>query len=80
MSLEISKFAQYFGRYFLCVKPPRGTTTCRNFPIRKSGPYYVSRVRWQLNFPGRGPGSYEVTWRLKANPLGPRLKFRLPLS
>ncbi len=80
VSLEISTFAQYFGRYFLCVKPPRGASTCRSFPIRKSGPYYVSRVRWHLNFPGRGSGSYEVTWRLKAHPLGPRLKFRLPLS
>lgn len=80
VSLEISTFAQHFGRYSLCVKPPRGATTCRNFPIRKSGSYYVSRVRWHLNFPARGSGSYLVTWRLKASPLGPPLKFRLPLS
>jgi len=80
VSLEISTFARYFGRYDLCVKPPRGATTCRNFPIRKSGPFYESRVRWHLNFPGRGPGSYLVTWKRETNPLGPQLKFRLPLS
>lgn len=80
VSLEISTVAQYFSRYFLCVKPPRGTSTCRSFPIRRSGPYYVSRVRWHLNFPGHGRGTYDVTWRLKTSPLGPRLGFRLPLS
>lgn len=80
VSLEVSTFAQYFSRYFLCVKPPGGTSTCGNFPISKRGSFYGSRVRWHLNFPARGPGMYEVTWRLKASPLGPRLRFRLPLS
>ena len=79
VSLEITTFARYFVRYDLCVKPPRGNTTCRNFPIRRSGAFYASHVRWHANFPARGPGSYVVTWKLKANPLGPQLTFRLPL-
>lgn len=80
VSLEITTFARYFDRYTLCVKPPRGAGACKSFPIRKSGRFYVSRVRWYRNFPPRGPGSYLVSWRLKASPLGPQLKFRLPLS
>jgi len=80
VSLELTTFARYFDRYDLCVKPPQGASACRNFPIRKSGAFYVSRVRWHANFPARGPGSYQVTWRLKRNTLGPQLKFRLPLS
>lgn len=80
VSLEITTFARYFDRYILCVKPPRGPTSCRSFPIRKSGHFYESRVRWPGNFPARGPGAYLVTWKLGVNPLGPALKFRLPLS
>ena len=79
VSLELRTFARYFDRYNLCVRPPQGASTCRSFPIRKSGAFYVSRVRWHLNFPARGPGSYTVSWRLKANALGPQLRFRLPL-
>jgi hypothetical protein len=80
VSLEISTFARYFNRYILCVTPPRGTNSCRSFPMRKSGRFYVSRVRWHRNFPARGPGAYLVTWKLRSSPLGPQLKFRLPLS
>lgn len=80
VSLEITTFARYFERYLLCVKPPRGPTSCRSFPIRKSGHFYESMVRWSGNFPARGPGAYLVTWKLGANPLGPALKFRLPLA
>lgn len=80
VSLEISTFARYFDRYALCVEPPRGANTCRSFPIRKVGAFYISRVRWHRNFPPRGQGVYIVSWKLKTNPLGPRLKFRLPLS
>lgn len=80
VSLEISTFARYFERYILCVQPPRGASSCRSFPIRKSGRVYSSRVRWHRNFPARGPGAYRVTWKLRVSPLGPPLKFRLPLS
>ena len=80
VSLEISTFARYFDRYILCVTPPRGTSSCRSFPLRKSGRSYGSRVRWHRNFPARGAGAYRVTWKLRSSPLGPQLKFRLPLS
>ena len=80
VSLEISTFARYFDRYDLCVRPPRGATVCKSFPIRASGRSYTSRVRWHRNYPGRGAGVYVVTWRLGANRLGPRLEFRLPLG
>ena len=78
--LEITTFARYFDRYDLCVTPPQGGRTCRNFPIRKRGQFYASRVRWHLNFPARGSGVYRVRWKRKANPLGPQLNFRLPLA
>lgn len=79
VSLEIDTFARYFDRYVLCVEPPRGARSCKSFPIRKAGRVYASKVRWHLNFPARGPGAYKVTWRLRAQALGPALEFRLPL-
>jgi hypothetical protein len=79
VSLEIDTFARYFDRYFLCVRPPRGSTTCKSFSIRKVGRLYTSKVRWYGNFPARGAGTYVVTWKLRAHALGPALKFRLPL-
>jgi hypothetical protein len=77
--LEISTFAQYFRRYRLCVKPPTGAETCRSFPMRLQEEHSISRVVWYRNFPRRGPGVYRVTWKLGSNPLGPALRFRLPL-
>ena len=78
--LELTTVGRYFERYVLCVKPPAGASTCSSFPIRAGGSFYFSRVRWYRNFPARGQGAYLVTWRLQANPLGPPLKFRIPLS
>jgi hypothetical protein len=80
VSLEIDTVARYFDRYVLCVQPPRGASTCRSFPMRTSGGFYASNVRWHRSFPGRGPGTYTVTWRLRGTALGPSLRFRLPLS
>lgn len=79
VSLELTTFARYFARYHLCVTPPRGSVTCKSFPVRESGRLYASRVRWYRNFPARGPGEYRVVWKLRGTPLGPRLAFRLPL-
>lgn len=75
--LTITTVERYFARYRLCVRPPRGATTCKSFPIRRSGRTYGSTVRWRAHFPNRGPGRYRVTWRLGANRLGPTLAFRL---
>lgn len=80
VSLELTTFARYFARYHLCVTPPRGTATCKSFPVRESGRLYASRVRWHRNFPARGPGQYRVAWKLGGALLGPRLGFRLPLA
>jgi hypothetical protein len=37
-------------------------------------------VRFARNYPNVGRGLYRVTWKqLGGNPLGPTLRFRLPL-
>jgi hypothetical protein len=80
VSLEITTFARYFARYRLCVRPPgAGALRCGSYPIRRSGPVWNGSVRFARNFPNVGPGVYRVTWRLGAQPLGPTLRFRLPL-
>jgi hypothetical protein len=70
--------ARYFSRYRICVRPPRGATTCKSFPVRQMGSVYGSVVRWQRQFPNRGNGRYRVTWRQGTRALGPSLSFRLP--
>lgn len=75
--LRITTVERYFPRYRLCVRPPRGSPTCKTFPIRRSGQAYGSAVRWRAHFPNRGPGRYRVTWRLGTTRLGPTLAFRL---
>jgi hypothetical protein len=78
--LEITTFARYFGRYRLCVRPPAaGVERCGSFPIRRQGPVWGGSVRYGRQFPVMGPGLYRVTWKLGAKPLGPTLRFRLPL-
>ena len=74
--LELTTYARYFLRYRLCVKPPRGATTCRSFPMRRRGQFYTSSVLWHKNYPGRGHGRHVVSWKLE-QPLGPTLAFRL---
>lgn len=77
--LDLTTAARYFGRYSLCVRPPRGAMTCRRFAIRARGRLFGSSIRWHTGFPARGPGRYRVTWGLQT-PLGPSLAFRLPGS
>ena len=77
--LELTTFAKYFGRYRLCVRPASRGETCRSFPVRRRGQQWGSSVRWYRNFPAAGPGVYRVTWKLGTRPLGPALRFRLPL-
>lgn len=72
---QLTLAAKYFTRYRICVRPPRGATTCKSFPVKKTGPLYGGAVRWNLNFPFRGLGRYRVTWRLGAQALGPALVF-----
>src|SRR5918992_5696831 len=74
--LHLGLAARYFARYRICVRPPRGATTCRSFPVKKTGAAYGGAVRWQRNFPSRGPGVYRVRWRLGTQALGPALTFR----
>jgi hypothetical protein len=75
---QLTLAARYFGRYRLCVRPPRGATLCKSFPVRRIGATYGGVVRWQRQFPNRGNGVYRVTWRLGTRPLGPTLRFTLP--
>lgn len=81
--LELTTFARYFGRYRLCVRPPgggaAGAERCGSFPIRRSGRLWGSTVKYGRQFPVVGPGVYRVTWKLRTQPLGPTLRFRLPL-
>jgi hypothetical protein len=64
--LEISTAARYFRRYTVCVRPP-------------GGPVWGSSLKYARQFPVVGSGTYRVTWKLGARPLGPTLSFRLPL-
>lgn len=73
---QLTLAARYFARYRVCVRPPTGATTCRSFPVKKTGAVYGGAVRWQKNFPPRGPGTYRVRWRLGTQALGPALTFR----
>jgi hypothetical protein len=73
---QLTLVERYFARYRICVRPPRGATTCRSFPVRKTGPTFGGAVRWQRNFPDRGVGVYRVRWRLGTQALGPALTFR----
>jgi hypothetical protein len=76
--LQLTLAARYFGRYRLCVRPPRGATLCKSFPVRRVGLNYGGSVRWQRQFPNRGNGVYRVTWRQGTRALGSTLRFRLP--
>jgi hypothetical protein len=76
---QLTLAARYFGRYRICVRPPRGATLCKSFPVRRIGSTYGGSVRWQRQFPNRGNGTYRVTWRHGTGALGPTLRFRLPL-
>jgi hypothetical protein len=75
ISFELTLAARYFARYRLCVRPPRGATTCRSFPVKKTVAY-GGVVRWLRNYPQRGAGVYRVRWRLGTQALGPALTFR----
>jgi len=75
---QLTTAARYFSRYRICVRTPRGATTCKGFPVRKTGASFGGKVIWQRNFPSGGPGRYRVTWKLGANRLGPSLTFRAP--
>jgi hypothetical protein len=76
VTFRLTLAAKYFARYRVCVRPPRGAATCKSFPVRRTGTVYGGTVRWDRNFPSRGPGFYKVTWRLGTRPLGPALTFR----
>jgi hypothetical protein len=76
---ELTTPARYFLRYRLCVRPPTGTARCRAYSMRPGPRMWSSIVRFAGQFPHSGPGVYRVTWRLGSSPLGPTLRFRLPL-
>jgi hypothetical protein len=83
VSLEITTAAKYFNRYTLCVRRtrPAAPERCGSFPVfRQGGSTWGSRVNYARQFAVKSPGRYRVTWKLGSGPLGPALKFRLPLS
>jgi hypothetical protein len=73
---QLTLAARYFTRYRICVRPPRGATTCKSFPVKRVGSQFGGAVRWERNFPVRGTGRYRVTWKQGAQALGPGLTFR----
>jgi hypothetical protein len=75
---ELVTFTKYFGRYRICVSPPRATATCKIFRVRQMGAEYGGKVFWQRSFPNKGAGRYRVTWKVGAQRLGPTLTFRAP--
>jgi hypothetical protein len=72
---QLTLAAKYFTRYRICVKPPRGATTCKSFPVKRVGSQFGGAVRWTRNFPVRGLGKYRATWKQGAQALGPGLLF-----
>jgi hypothetical protein len=82
--LELTTAARYFDRYRLCVRPPgqgaAGLLRCGSFPVVRRGVGWGSSVKYGRQYPVVGPGTYRVSWRLGTKPLGPALRFRLPLA
>jgi hypothetical protein len=85
--LRITTAARYFKRYNLCVRLlPPGTDgshaqRCGSFPVfRQGGSTWGSSVNYARQYPVTDPGRYRVSWKLGSGPLGPPLRFRLPLS
>ena len=70
----------YFPRYRLCVRPPNQARRCRLYALRRTGATWSSSVRFAGNFRYAGPGVYRATWVRSGVPLGPTLRFRLPLA
>jgi hypothetical protein len=72
---QLTLAAKYYNRYRICVKPPPGSlqpgTTCKSFPVKKTGSLYGGAVSWERNFPGQGSGRYRVTWKPGAQAVGP---------
>jgi hypothetical protein len=77
--LDLTTAARYFARYRLCARPPAGRERCPSFPVTRRGSGFGSSVRYARQFRVAGSGTYRVTWRLGSKPLGPALRFRLPL-
>ena len=73
---QLTLAARYFTRYRICVRPPRGATTCRSFPVKRVGSQFGGGVNWTRNFPFRGLGRYRVIWRQGTQALGPALVFQ----
>lgn len=76
-TLSIVLAARYFARYRLCVTPPQGPRTCKSFPIRKVGAEFSSTVRWEANYPNRGPGTYRAVWSTTSGFSTRPLRFRI---
>jgi hypothetical protein len=81
-----STFAHRFGRdYRLCVKASgsgaAGFRRCGPYPLlRRASGTWGSSVNYNRNYPMGEPGWVRVTWSDGARPLGPTLRFKLPLS
>ena len=73
---QLTLAAKYFARYRICVRPLGQRRTCKSFPVKRVGSQFGGAVRWERNFPVRGPGRYRVTWKQGAQALGPGLTFR----
>jgi hypothetical protein len=87
--LELAAAARYFRRYDLCVQLVASTlhapadaaraVRCGDFPLLRRGTVWGSSVKYARQYPVLGRGTYRVTWKLRGRPLGPSLRFRLPL-
>lgn len=65
-------------RYRLCVTPPVGARTCKNFRYVTAMGVFTDRVVWRDHFPNKGSGPYTVVWRnLKGNRIGVPLGFHV---
>jgi hypothetical protein len=81
-----ASFVHHFARYYrLCVKASgsgaAGLRRCGPYPLlRRASGSWGSSVNYDRNYPMGEPGWVRVTWSDGSRPLGPTLRFKLPLS
>ena len=65
------------GEVKVCVRAPDGTRSCINdrFTDANDDSLFVTRLRWNTNFPNQGPGDYSVRWKQDGARTGKILGF-----
>lgn len=75
IKLSVATFS-FRGRYGLCVRPPKGNTTCRHFRLQRHGDIYKDKVDFARHFPHRRSGRYTAIWHKSGHRLRKPLHFK----